>query len=70
MCPRSEVESPRIWSYQISLNSSTLVILLQVDPIFNNEPKTIYECLYKIENTSIFAWSLIPDVEQYRGFII
>jgi hypothetical protein len=42
------------------------VILLQIDPIFGNEPKTICEFFYKIENTSIFAWSSIPSVGHYR----
>jgi hypothetical protein len=68
MCPCSEVETLQTWYYQISLNSSTLVILLQINPTFNNEPKTIYEGLYKIEDTSIFVWSLIPNIEQYRWY--
>jgi hypothetical protein len=37
------------------------VILLQVD-----EPKTICEVFYEIEDTSIFAWSLVFDVGHYR----
>jgi hypothetical protein len=41
------------------------VILLQVDPISNDEPKTICEGFYKIENTSIFAWYLIPKIRHY-----
>ncbi len=68
MRPRSEIETLQTWYYQIFLNFCTLVILLQVNPTFSNEPETIYEGLFRIENTSIFAWSLIPDVEQYRWF--
>ncbi len=52
-----EVESPQAWYYCISSNSRTLVILSQVDPIFSDEPETIYEGCYETEDTSIFAWS-------------
>jgi hypothetical protein len=41
------------------------VILLQVDFISGNEPETIYEGFYETENTSIFAWFLIPSVGHY-----
>jgi hypothetical protein len=63
--PCFEVEPLRVWYYRISLNSHTLVILLQVNPVFGDEPETIYEGLYKIRNTSIFAWSSIPCVGHY-----
>jgi hypothetical protein len=42
------------------------VILLQVDPTFGNELKTIYEGFYEIEDTLIFAWSSILNVGYYR----
>jgi hypothetical protein len=61
-----EVEPLQVWYYCISPNFHTLVILLQVDPVFGDEPKTIYEGFYKIENTSIFAWSSIFGVGHYR----
>jgi len=61
-----EVEPPRAWYYRISPNSRTLVILLQVDPVSGDEPETVCEGCYKIEDTSIFAWSLVPDVGHYR----
>jgi len=41
------------------------VILLQVNPTFGDEPETIYESFYEIENTSIFAWFSIPSVGHY-----
>jgi hypothetical protein len=47
-------------------NSCTLVILLQVDPTFGGEPKTVYKGFYKIEDTSIFAWFSIPDTRHYH----
>jgi hypothetical protein len=43
VCVCLEVDSPRTWYYHISLNSHTLVILLQVDPVFGDELKTICE---------------------------
>jgi hypothetical protein len=61
-----EVDSPRALYYRISLNSRTLMILLQVDPASSNEPKIVYEGCYKIEDTSIFAWSSIPGVGHYH----
>jgi hypothetical protein len=42
------------------------VILLQVDPAFGDEPETVCGGWYKIENISIFAWSLVPGVGHYR----
>jgi len=42
------------------------VILLQVDPTFDDEPETVCEGCYETEDTSIFAWSLVPGVGHYR----
>jgi hypothetical protein len=63
---RLEVEPPRAWYYQKSLNSCTLVILLQVDPVSSDEPETVCEGCYETEDTSIFAWSSVPGVGHYR----
>jgi hypothetical protein len=64
--PCLEVEPPRAWYYHISPNSHTLVILLQVDLASSEEPETVCEGCYKTEDTSIFAWSLVPGVGHYR----
>jgi hypothetical protein len=61
-----EVDPPRAWYYRISLNSHTLVILLQVDPIFGDELETICEGCYETEDISIFAWFSIPGIGHYR----
>ncbi len=50
-----EVEPPQAQYYRISPNSRTLVILLQVDPAFGDEPETICEGCYETEDTSIFT---------------
>jgi hypothetical protein len=63
---RLEVEPPRTWYYRIFPNSRTLVILLQVDPASGDEPETVCEGCYEIEDTSIFAWSSVPGVGHYR----
>jgi hypothetical protein len=63
---RLEVKPPRAWYYRISPNSCTMVILLQVNPAFGDEPETVCEGCYETKNTSIFAWSLVPDVGHYR----
>jgi hypothetical protein len=42
------------------------MILLQVNPAFGDEFETVYEGCYEMENTSIFAWSSIPNVGHYR----
>jgi hypothetical protein len=42
------------------------VILLQVDPISGDEAETVYEGFYEIKDTSIFAWSSIPNVGHYH----
>jgi len=41
------------------------VILLKVDLISNDEPKTICEGFYEIKNILIFAWFLIHGVGHY-----
>ncbi len=41
------------------------MILLQVDPASGDELETICEGCYKTKDTSIFAWSSIPDVGHY-----
>jgi hypothetical protein len=61
-----EVEPPRAWYYRISPNSRTLVILLQVDPASSDEPEIVCEGCYETKDTSIFAWSSVPDVGHYR----
>ncbi len=61
-----EVEPPWAWYYRISPNSRTLVILLQIDPASGDEPEIICEGCSKTEDTSIFAWSLVPGVGHYR----
>jgi hypothetical protein len=63
---RLEVEPPRAWYYRISPNSRTLVILLQVDPTSDDEPKTVCEGCYETKNTYIFAWSSVLGVGHYR----
>jgi hypothetical protein len=57
--PCFEVEA---WYHHIFPNSHTLVILLQIDLTFNDEPKIIYKGFYKTKDTSIFAWFLIPNI--------
>jgi hypothetical protein len=59
---RLEIKPFRAWYYCISSNSRTLVILLQIDPAFGDEPKTVYEGCYETADISIFAWFLIFDV--------
>ncbi len=66
MRARLEVEPIRAWYYCISPNSRTLVILLQVDPTFGDEPETVCEGCYEFEDTFIFAWFSIPGVEHYH----
>ncbi len=62
---RYKVEPPRAWYYRILPNFRTLVILLQVDPASGDEPKTVCEGCYEIEDISIFAWSSVPGVGHY-----
>ncbi len=60
-----KVEPLRAWYYQFFSNFRTLVILLQVDLVYGNEPKIVYEGFYKIKDTLIFAWFSILDVGHY-----
>jgi hypothetical protein len=43
------------------------VILLQVHLAFGDEPKTVCEGCYEIENTSIFTWSSTTGVGHYHS---
>jgi hypothetical protein len=38
------------------------VILLQIDLASGDELEIVYEGFYKTKDTSIFAWSSIPNV--------
>jgi len=42
------------------------MILLQINPAFGDEPETVCEGYYEIEDISIFAWSSVPSVGHYR----
>ncbi len=42
------------------------MILLQINPTSGDEPETICEGYYEIEDTSIFAWSSVSGVSHYR----
>jgi hypothetical protein len=67
-----EVEPLQTWYYYIFLNFRTLVIFLQVDPVFYNELEIVREGCYETKDTTIFAWSLVPDIGHYhwlRGLI-
>jgi hypothetical protein len=66
VCAHLEIEPPQAWYYRISSNFCTLVILLQVDPAFGDEPKIVCEACYDTKNTFIFSWSLVPSVGHYR----
>jgi hypothetical protein len=66
--PHLEVEPPQAWYDYISPNYRTLMILLQVNPTFSDELEIIYEGYYKIEDTSIFAWSSISSIGHFCMF--
>ncbi len=40
--------------------------MLQADLASGDEPETICEGCYETKDTSIFAWSSVPDVGHYR----
>ncbi len=61
-----QVDPPQAWYYHNSLNFRTLVILLQIDLAFSDEPKIVYEGYYETKNTSIFTQSSILDIGHYR----
>jgi hypothetical protein len=67
VCVHLEMEPFRAWYYRISLNSHTLVILLQVDPAFGDEPETVCESYYKTKDTSIFACFQFPALDIIVG---
>jgi hypothetical protein len=42
-----------------------MVILLQIDLAFGDEPKIVFEGCYETEDISIFTWSSIPSIKHY-----
>ncbi len=66
VCAPLQVDPLRAWYYRISPNFCTLVILLQINLASSDEPETVCEGFYEIEDTSIFAWFSIPDVGYFR----
>jgi hypothetical protein len=67
---RLEVDPLRAWYYRISSNFHALVILLWINFIFGDEPKTICESCYKIEDTSIFTWFSILGIGTLVGCVV
>ncbi len=65
-----EVEPLQAWYYRISPNFHTLVILLQVDPTFSNEPKIVFEGFYKTENTSFLHVYQFPTFDTIVGCMV
>jgi hypothetical protein len=63
------MEPFRTWYYPISPNSHTLLILLQIDPIFGDECETVCEGCHETEDTSIFAWFSIPSLSCTIRFV-
>jgi hypothetical protein len=61
-----KVEPPRTYYYHISLNSRTLVILLQVDLASSDELEIVYEDYYETKDNFIFAWSSILGIGHYH----
>ncbi len=49
VCIHLEVEPPRAWYYRIFPNSRTLVILLQVNPVFGDEPIFFVKVIMKLK---------------------
>jgi hypothetical protein len=43
-----EIDPQWAWYYRIFSNFRTLVILLQIDPTYGDEPEIVYEGCYKI----------------------
>jgi hypothetical protein len=64
--PHLEVEPLQAWYYRIFPNSCALMILLQVDLTFGDEPKIVNEGFYKTKDTFIFAWSSILGIAHYH----
>ncbi len=60
MCTRLEVDPLQAWYYR------TLMILLQVDLASGDEPKTVCDGCYEIEDTSISTWSSILGIGHYH----
>jgi hypothetical protein len=67
---RFQVEPPRAGCYCISLNSRTLVILLQVNLAFSDELEFVCEGYYETKYTSIFAWFLVLGVGHFVGYVV
>jgi hypothetical protein len=62
---RFEVDPPQGWYYRTFPNFRTLMILLQVNLVSDDEHETVCEGYYEIEDTSIFTWFSIPGVGHY-----
>jgi hypothetical protein len=61
-----EVEPLRTWYCCIFSNSRTLVILLQVDLVFGDEPEIVYKGCYETKDTFIFTWFSILSIGHYH----
>jgi hypothetical protein len=65
VCPCLEVQPFQVWYYRNSPNFYTLVILLQINFTFDDEPETVCEGFYETKNILIFAWFSIHGIKHY-----
>jgi hypothetical protein len=65
-----EIDPPQAWYYYISLNSHTLVILLQVNPISSDELEIVNEGCYKIESFLSLHGFQIPMLDIIIGCVV
>jgi hypothetical protein len=65
-----ELNPLRAWYYHISSKFCTLVILLQVDPTFGDEPKTVYESCYETKTPPSLHGLQFSTLDTIIGFAI
>jgi hypothetical protein len=65
MLPCLEFEHPQAWYHQLGLHVHSLVILLKVKMIMNDDPGIFDKGIYEDDEVVVLAWFSTPSISHY-----
>jgi hypothetical protein len=65
MLPCLELEHPQAWYHRLGLHVYSLMILLKVKTIMNDDPRIFDENIYEGDEVVVLAWFSTPCISHY-----
>ncbi len=65
MLPCLELEHPQTWYHQLGLHVHSLMILLKVKTITNDDPRIFDEGIYEGDEVVVLAWFSTLGISHY-----